>query len=69
MSYDNCVLRVIPIALMLAAVDFAAQTVDGHVVNSVTGIDIPGVAVNLVRAGWSPIQPPLTSRAIFGSRP
>jgi Carboxypeptidase regulatory-like domain len=25
--------------------------VDGHVVNSVTGIDIPGVAVNLVQAG------------------
>src|SRR5262249_50279027 len=24
---------------------------DGHVVNSVTGIDIPGVAVNLIRAG------------------
>ncbi len=36
---------------MLAAVAFAAQTVDGHVVNSVTGIDIPGVAVNLVQAG------------------
>jgi hypothetical protein len=51
MSYDKCVLRVILIALMLAAVDFAAQTVDGHVVNSVTSIDIPGVAVNLVRAG------------------
>jgi uncharacterized GH25 family protein len=50
-SYDNCVLRVILIALMLAAVAFAAQTVDGHVVNSLTGIDIPGVAVNLIQAG------------------
>jgi hypothetical protein len=50
-SYDNCVLRVILIASMLAAVAFAAQTVDGHIVNSVTGIDIPGVAVNLVQAG------------------
>ena len=36
---------------MLAAVAFAAQTVDGHVVNSVTGIDIPGATVNLVQAG------------------
>ena len=51
MSYDNCGSRVILIALVLATVDFAAQTVDGHVVNSVTGIDIPGVAVNLIRAG------------------
>ena len=51
MSYDNCVLRVILIASILAAAAFAAQTVDGHVVNSVTGADIPGVAVNLVRAG------------------
>src|SRR5580658_9519332 len=51
MSYDNCVLRVILIASMLAAVACAAQTVDGHVVNSVTGIDIPGVTVNLIRAG------------------
>ncbi|HXB74938.1 MAG TPA: carboxypeptidase-like regulatory domain-containing protein [Candidatus Acidoferrales bacterium] len=44
-------LRVILIASMLAAAAFAAQTVDGHVVNSVSGIDIPGVAVNLVQAG------------------
>ena len=44
-------LRLIFVASMLAAVTFAAQTVDGHVVNSVTGADIPGVAVNLVRAG------------------
>ena len=51
MTYDNGVLRLILIASMLAAVAFAAQTVDGHVVNSVTGIDIPGVAVHLVRAG------------------
>ena len=51
MSYDNCVLRVILIASILAAAAFAAQTMDGHVVNSVTGADIPGVAVNLVRAG------------------
>lgn len=51
MSYDNSVLRVILIAFLLAAVAFAAQTVDGHVVNSVTGTDIPGVAVNLVQAG------------------
>lgn len=52
MSYKNCASRVTLIAFMLAAVDFAvAQTVDGHVVNSVTGVDIPGVAVNLVRAG------------------
>jgi hypothetical protein len=50
-SYDNCVLRVILIASMLAAAAFAAQTVDGHVVNSVTGIDIPGVTVNLIQAG------------------
>jgi uncharacterized GH25 family protein len=51
MSYDNCTSGVILIALMLATVDFGAQIVDGHVVNSVTGVDIPGVAVNLVRAG------------------
>ncbi len=49
MSFDNRVSRVILTALMLAAVDCAAQTVDGHVVDSVTGIDVPGVAVNLVR--------------------
>ena len=36
---------------MLATVAFAAQTVDGHVFNSVTGIDIPGVAVKLIQAG------------------
>jgi hypothetical protein len=51
MSYDNGVLRGILIGLVLAAAGFAAQSVDGHVVNSVTGIDIPGVTVNLVRAG------------------
>jgi len=51
MSSDNCVSRVILIAFMLAAVGFAAQTVDGHVVNSVTGIDISGVGVNLIRDG------------------
>jgi uncharacterized GH25 family protein len=45
------VLRVILIASMLAAVGLAAQTVDGHVVNSVTGADIPGVAVNLLQSG------------------
>src|SRR5258708_6790815 len=36
---------------MLAAAAFSAQTVDGHVVNSVTGIDVPEVTVNLVQAG------------------
>ena len=36
---------------MLAAVASGAQTVDGHVVNSVTGTDIAGVAVSLVQAG------------------
>jgi Carboxypeptidase regulatory-like domain len=51
MSYDNCALRVILVASMLAVVAFAAQTVNGHVVNSVTGIDIAGVAVKLVQAG------------------
>jgi Carboxypeptidase regulatory-like domain len=50
-SNNNSVLRLIFVAPMLAAVAFAAQMVDGHVVNSVTGIDIPGVAVNLVQAG------------------
>ena len=44
-------LRVILIASMLAAAAFAAQTVDGHVVNSVTGADIPGVDVKLIQAG------------------
>jgi uncharacterized GH25 family protein len=34
---------------MLAVVAFAAQEVEGHVVNSLTSIDIPGVAVNLVQ--------------------
>jgi hypothetical protein len=43
------VLRVILIACLLAAGVFAAQTVDGHVVNSVTGIGVAGVAVNLIR--------------------
>src|SRR6266550_4129629 len=51
MSNDYRVMRLFLIASMLAAVSFAAQTVDGHVVNSVTGIDLPGVAVNLVQAG------------------
>lgn len=44
-------LRVILVGSMLAGVDFAAQTVEGHVVNAATGADIPGVSVNLVRAG------------------
>jgi hypothetical protein len=48
---DNCMWRMICSASMLAAAAFAAQTVDGHVVNSVTGIDTPGVTVNLVQAG------------------
>lgn len=50
MPYDNSVLRFILFASMLTVVGFS-QTVDGHVVNSVTGIDIPGVAVNLIWAG------------------
>jgi hypothetical protein len=50
-SHDICVLRVILIASMLAAITFAAQTVDGHVVNAVTGVDIPGVHVNLLQSG------------------
>jgi uncharacterized GH25 family protein len=50
-SYDNCVLRVTLIAITASAVAFAAQTVEGHVVNGVTGIDIPGVTVNLIQAG------------------
>jgi hypothetical protein len=50
MSYDNSVLRAILLASMLPAVA-SSQTVAGHVVNSVTGADIPGVVVNLVRAG------------------
>jgi uncharacterized GH25 family protein len=45
------VLRLILIASTLAAMASAAQSVDGHVVNSVTGIDIPGVAVNLIQDG------------------
>jgi uncharacterized GH25 family protein len=36
---------------MLAVVAFAAQTVDSHVVNSVSGADIPGATVNLIKAG------------------
>jgi hypothetical protein len=44
------VLRLIFIASMLAAGVGVAQTVDGHVVNSVTGIGVAGVAVNLIRA-------------------
>jgi uncharacterized GH25 family protein len=51
MSYDNDVLRTLLIASLLAAAACAAQTVDGHVVDAVTGIDIPGATVNLVRAG------------------
>jgi len=51
MSYDKRVLRGMLMALMLAAAGFAAQTVEGHVVSSLTGIDIPGVNVNLVKAG------------------
>ncbi len=51
MSYDNCVSRLILIASILPAAAFAAQAVDGHVVNAVNGVDIPGVAVNLIQAG------------------
>ena len=65
MSYDNCVLRVILIESMLAAVAFAAQTVDGHVVDSVTGIDIPGVAINLVRTGEVAYSTTTDSRGHF----
>jgi uncharacterized GH25 family protein len=50
MPYDRSVLRFILLASMPATAGFS-QTVDGHVVNSVTGVDIPGVAVNLLRAG------------------
>lgn len=45
------VLRIILIAFLLAAGALAAQTVDGHAVNAVTGIDVPGVTVNLIQAG------------------
>jgi hypothetical protein len=64
-SYDNSVLRVILIASMLAPAALAAQTVDGHVVNSVTGIDIPGVAVNLVQAGKVAYSATTDSRGHF----
>jgi hypothetical protein len=66
MSYDICVLRVIFIESVLAAAAFAAQTVDGHVVNSVTGVDIPGVAVKLVRAGEVAYSATTDSQGHFG---
>jgi hypothetical protein len=59
------VLRVILIASMLAAVAFAAQTVDGRVVNAITGIAIPGVAVNLVQAGEVAYSATTDSRGHF----
>jgi hypothetical protein len=65
MSYDNSVLRVILIASVLAAAAFAAQTVDGHVVNSVTGIDIPGVTVNLLQAGEVAYSATTDSQGLF----
>lgn len=46
-------LRAIAAAWILAALPLAAQTVEGHVVNSATGGGIPGVAVNLVQTGKS----------------
>ena len=50
----NSVLHVILIASMLAAAGFAAQAVDGHVVNAVTGIDIPGLPQICFWLGKSP---------------
>jgi hypothetical protein len=44
-------LRAIVSAWVLAAAAFAAQTVDGHVVNAATGADIPGVAVMFRHTG------------------
>ena len=41
-------LRVIFAAWILSAVGFAAQTVEGRVVNSRTGAGIPGVAVSFL---------------------
>jgi len=35
---------------MMAWAALARQAVDGHVVNSVTGVGVPKVAVNLIRA-------------------
>ena len=64
-SYENCVLRVILIASMLAAAAFAAQTVDGHIVNSVTGIDIPGAAVSLILDGKVAYSATTDSRGHF----
>ena len=51
MSYDNSVLRVVLMGVVLAVADGAAQSVEGHVVNAVTGVDIAGGSVNLVRRG------------------
>ncbi|HKD07581.1 MAG TPA: carboxypeptidase-like regulatory domain-containing protein [Bryobacteraceae bacterium] len=50
MSTDDGTSRLILIALMLAASDLAAQTVEGHVVNAVTGADIGGATVNLIQS-------------------
>ena len=44
-------LRAILAVWILPAVASAAQTVDGHVVNSATGADIPDVTVRLLHAG------------------
>jgi uncharacterized GH25 family protein len=44
-------LRVVLIAWVLATAGLAAQTVDGHVVDSETGADIPRVDIDLLQAG------------------
>jgi hypothetical protein len=50
LSYDSCVWRAALFASLLTSAAFAAQTVDGHIVNAVTGIDVPGVDVKLIKA-------------------
>jgi hypothetical protein len=44
-------LRAVIIGSLLAPLAFAAQAVEGHIVNALTGVDIPAATVNLVAAG------------------
>jgi hypothetical protein len=48
--YDSCVFCLILLASMQVEAAFAGQTVDGRVVNAVTGIGVPHAAVNFIRA-------------------
>ena len=55
-------------ALLLAAAAFAAQTVDGHVVDASTGADLPGVTIILGQPGMHSEHPPYRATTDAGGR-